>query len=262
MLVNDQLNRQVRIENLPKKVISLVPSQTELLVDLGLEDSIVGVTKFCVHPEYLRKAKTIIGGTKIVNFDKIRSLQPDLILCNKEENTKEMIDALEHIAPVHISDIYTIEDALELIEMYGSLFNVKQEAEEIIQKIKEERQLFQFQRNATESKKVAYFIWKEPWMVAADDTFINYMLTEAGFENAFSKESRYPEVSLDDERLGQVDSIFLSTEPFPFKQDHVELLKSHFPNKDIKLLNGEMFSWYGSRLALAYAYFSKMQKSR
>ena len=108
MLVSDQLHRAMYLPSIPKRIVSLVPSQTELLVDMGLEDCIVGVTKFCVHPESLRKKKTVVGGTKKVNYKEIRALQPDLIICNKEENTQEMVLQLQSIAPVWVSDIYTV----------------------------------------------------------------------------------------------------------------------------------------------------------
>ena len=129
--LKDQLNREIKLNAIPKRIVSLVPSQTELLVDLGLEDSIVGLTKFCVHPVHLRKSKTIVGGTKQVHYDKIKALQPDVILCNKEENTKEMVEALEKIAPVHVSDIFTIEDTITLMTQYGKLFSVEEKALEV-----------------------------------------------------------------------------------------------------------------------------------
>ena len=119
----DQLNRNVELEHIPKRIVSLVPSQTELLVDLGLENDLVGITKFCVHPNHLRKQKTIVGGTKQIHLDKIKALRPDIILCNKEENTKEIIRDLEDLAPIHISDVNTVEDCLELIKMYSIIFN-------------------------------------------------------------------------------------------------------------------------------------------
>ena len=121
--MKDQLNRSIIINETPKRIVSLVPSQTELLVDLGLEDAIVGITKFCVHPSHLKGEKAIVGGTKQVHFDRIKALNPDIILCNKEENTKAMIQELEKIATVHISDIYTIADSIELIMLYGALFS-------------------------------------------------------------------------------------------------------------------------------------------
>ncbi|WP_298896834.1 ABC transporter substrate-binding protein [uncultured Psychroserpens sp.] len=259
MTYKDQLNRLLDFDDTPKRIISLVPSQTELLVDLGLESLIVGITKFCVHPQNLRQKKTIVGGTKQVNLDKIKDLNPDVILCNKEENTKEMILELEHIAPVHISDIFNLEDALELINMYGDLFSTEEKAIEIIQNIKAAR--YDFSEYITdESKlKVAYFIWKSPWMVAAKNTFIDTMLKLNNFQNYFEHLERYPEVELN-EMNKNIDVIMLSSEPYPFKEDHVKQLEFEFPKAKIVLVDGEYFSWYGSRLKHAFAYFKTLHQ--
>ncbi|MTE28269.1 ABC transporter substrate-binding protein [Winogradskyella ouciana] len=254
----DQLNRKLQITETPKRIISLVPSQTELLVDLGLETSIVGVTKFCVHPKHLKKTKTVVGGTKQINIEKIKALKPDIILCNKEENTKEIIDELESTAPVHVSDIYNLEDCFELIEMYGSIFKVEAKASEIITKIKNDRKQFQEKITVKQQPKVAYFIWKNPWMVSASNTFIDYMLYEAGFKNVFENDQRYPEIELSSSKLKEADIIFLSSEPFPFKDKHILELQSRFPQQTIKIVDGEMFSWYGSRLQQAFKYFESL----
>lgn len=258
MNYQDQLNRNLQINTTPKRIISLVPSQTELLVDLGLEASIVGVTKFCVHPKPLRRSKTVIGGTKQVNVDKIKDLKSDIILCNKEENTKEMIAELETIAPVHISNIYNLKDCFELISMYGAIFQVEKKASNLISTIEAERDRFERQTEIDTKLKVAYFIWKKPWMVAAADNFINVMINEAGFINVFEDENRYPEIHLDHSKLEAADCIFLSSEPFPFKEEHVLELKLKFPEKTIRVVDGELFSWYGSRLLKSYNYFKTL----
>ena len=254
-IFKDQLNRKIQLKDTPKRIVSLVPSQTELLVDLGLSDSIVGITKFCVHPKDLKKDKTIVGGTKAIKIDKIKALNPDIILCNKEENSKDIIEALVDVAPIHISDIYNLEDALEMISDYGELFQVEEKASQMIKKIKSQRESFQDYKNSRQIKKVAYFIWKNPWMVAASNTYIDVMISEAGFDNIFKTETRYPEISLENSKLKEVDVIFLSSEPFPFKQKHIEELKLQFPQKEVIIVDGEMFSWYGSRLLKAYNYF-------
>ncbi|WP_299362674.1 ABC transporter substrate-binding protein [Winogradskyella sp.] len=261
MIFVDQLNRKLRLKKTPKRIISLVPSQTELLVDLGLEDLVVGVTKFCVHPQHLRKEKTVVGGTKQVNIQKIEALHPDIILCNKEENTKDMIGELDLIAPVHISDINNLDDCFNLIERYGELFEVSAKASEIINGILKERKLFHNKITSYEKYKVAYFIWKKPWMVAASDTFIDYMIHDAGYINVFQSEKRYPEIDLNCPELNDVDSIFLSSEPYPFKQKHVLELKAQFPKKNIEIVDGELFSWYGSRLQKSYRYFESLYMS-
>ena len=257
MIHKDQLNRPLELQETPKRIVSLVPSQTELLVDLGLESSIVGVTKFCVHPKHLKQEKVIVGGTKQVHFDNIKALQPDIILCNKEENTKEMISELETIAPVHISDIYNLNHALELIEMYGNLFSVEKNASVLIKDIKESYKDFGEFINSKKKLKAVYFIWKNPWMVTATETFIDYMLHINNFENYFANLKRYPEIELDtiDE---SVDLILLSSEPFPFKKAHVKALERKFPKSKVVLVDGAYFSWYGSRLQKAFEYFKTL----
>ena len=256
--MKDQLNRKIQINRIPRRIISLVPSQTELLVDLGLESSIVGVTKFCVHPKHLRMSKAVVGGTKQINIEKIKALQPDIILCNKEENTEEIIKSLEDIAPIHVSDIYNLEDCFELINMYAAIFDVEDNALDLISNIQIEREAFKLQYQNKDKLKVAYFIWKNPWMVAASDNFIDIMIKEAGFLNAFEHEKRYPEIDLNYKALAEADLVFLSSEPFPFKEEHVLELQSQFPEKTIKIVDGEMFSWYGSRLLESYSYFKRL----
>jgi len=262
MIFTDQLNRQINIRETPKQIISLVPSQTELLVDLGLEDSIIGITKFCIHPKELRQQKTIVGGTKNIKIDKIKALKPDIILCNKEENSKEIINSLIDIAPIHISDIYDLEDAFQLISNYGEIFQTKEKASLIVSRIKQEREQFQYNFKGKLKKKAAYFIWKNPWMVAASNTFIDFMLAEAGFENVFNTETRYPEISLSHSKLKEADVIMLSSEPFPFDDTHIKELKDLFPKKEIILVDGELFSWFGSRVEKSYIYFSNLFKSK
>ncbi len=259
--MKDQLNRTIHLDKIPKRIISLVPSQTELLVDLGLEDAIVGITKFCIHPKHLRKSKTIVGGTKTVHFDKIKALQPDIILCNKEENTLEIIDGLEYIAPVHISDIYTIEDCLELITMYGKMFSKENAAQAIIDKIQEKQSEFKMFIAGKPKRKAAYFIWKNPWMVAAKQTFIDYMLDVNGFENYYGNYKRYPEIILDKNHPETAGVVLLSSEPFPFKDEHANDLRSTFPDATIVVVDGEAFSWYGSRLIHAFDYFKKLHQN-
>ncbi len=257
----DQLNRTITFKQTPKRIVSLVPSQTELIVDLGLEDSLIGVTKFCVHPKHLRQQKTIVGGTKQVNIDKIKALKPDVILCNKEENAKAMITDLEQIAPVHLSDIYTIDDSLELINSYGKLFDKTLEAKQMVNAIQDKHHCFKTSIEGRSKLKVAYFIWKNPWMVAANHNFIHSMLQLNNFENVFQNLTRYPEIKLSELKEAQLDVILLSSEPFPFKPKDVEALALEFPNTTIKIVDGEAFSWYGSRLLKAFDYFKVLHST-
>lgn len=258
----DQLEREISITKKPAKIVSLVPSQTELLVDLGLKDAIVGITKFCVHPEDLRKEKKVVGGTKQVHYDQIQKLSPDIILCNKEENTLEMVLQLEKIAPVHVSDVKNISDSLGLIRQYGQLFDVDQKASEIQASI--EVQLRNFRRFVENQpkRKVAYLIWKKPWMAAGNDTFIDYLLSLNNFENIYRHEkARYPEIDISSIRDRHVDLILLSTEPFPFKIKHKKKLQEKLLDQKIIIVDGEYFSWYGSRLLQAFGYFKEVHLS-
>lgn len=242
------------------RIISLVPSQTELLVDLGLEKFIVGVTKFCVHPKHLKQQKQIIGGTKTCNFDKIASLNPTHILCNKEENTKEIVEKCSKIARVHTSEIISIEDSIELISIYGSFFNVNKEALQLSKKIDKKYTLFKDFINTKNTLNVAYFIWKQPWMVAASNTYINSVLKINKFNNVFSNKTRYPEIQL--EILAKeikTDLILLSSEPYPFQEKHINEIKKFAKNTKIVLVDGEMFSWHGSRLLKAFDYFINLR---
>ncbi len=245
----DHINHSILLESLPKRIISLVPSQTELLCDLGLEENLVGVTKFCIHPKHLKREKTIVGGTKSFNFDTIDKLKPDLIIANKEENYKEGVEYLQKHYPVWTSDIYTIADTLNMISKIGNMCGVEQKAtllnEQIISLVD---QLKSIQPNAY--KKATYLIWKDPIMVAGTNNFINEMLHLAGYHNVFNtiSYSRYPEVTIEQLKEESPEVILLSSEPFPFKEKHIEAFQKQLPNTQIKLVDGEIYSWYGSRL--------------
>ncbi len=258
MYYKDQLQRAIKIVKTPLRIISLVPSQTELLIDLGLKDRIVGITKFCIHPETLRKEKRVVGGTKQVKYNIIDELQPDIILCNKEENTKEIVDTLAKKYPVYVSDVATLTDALELIKNYGELFDIQQNALEIESIIRKEATAFEKYIEKRPKKRVAYFIWRAPWMVTGGDTFINHLLKLNGFENVYAHKDRYPEVTLEEIATQKLDAILLSSEPFPFEEKHVTELKKIIPSVAVLLVDGEYFSWYGSRLTKAFEYFKSL----
>lgn len=241
------------------RIISLVPSLTELLFDLSIGDKVVGITNFCIHPKNQLKGIPKIGGTKTLNIDKILNLQPDLIIANKEENSKDQIELLSKKFKVWITDIITVEDALDFILELGLKTNSILKAEEIISQIKLGLNSIP---PALTDKKVVYFIWDSPMMVAGKQTFINSMLKEINLINAYSSNSsRYPEVTADEIQLLNPEYILLSSEPFPFKEIHRELYEAKFPNSKIILVDGEMFSWYGSRMILASKYFKTLLKS-
>ncbi len=260
----DQLGTQHAFETAPQRIVSLVPSQTELLYDLGLEDRILGITKFCVHPFHFKSTKTIVGGTKQVKVDKIKSLQPDIIICNKEENTLEIVEELSKICPVWVTDIYTIEDNNKMIEDFGKLFNVRTESQKWIDKINFAKQDFLSFIKDYETQTVAYFIWGKPYMVAGDNTFINHLLKLNNLTNIYANNEkytgRYPEVVVQKMRIqGDPDLLFLSSEPFPFNDEHAFELGRHTHHAKTVFVDGEMFSWYGSRLVKAFDYFKKLR---
>jgi len=255
----DQLGTSHFFKSTPKRIVSLVPSQTELLYVLGLEDAIVGITKFCIHPNSLKKTKRIVGGTKIVDFDKVQALNPDVIIANKEENTKAIVEQLSQICPVIVTDIKSVEDNLKMIEDFGKLFDKQEKAKKWIAKISVAYLDFQFFMIDKPTKKVFYFIWARPYMVAGKDTFIDAMLTLNGFQNVCNK-SRYPEINEPEIKNSEVDLILLSSEPYPFNQSHIEQLQQFSPHTRYLLVDGEMFSWYGSRILKAFDYFKKLHE--
>ena len=256
----DQLGTSHTFETPPKRIVSLVPSQTELLFDLGLEESIVGITKFCVHPFHFKSTKKIIGGTKKVHFEKIRLLQPDIIIANKEENTIEIVEELSKICPVWVTDIITLDDNFKMIKDFGNLFNRRTEAQKWTDKINFVHQDFLNFIKDKPVQKVAYFIWANPYMVAANNTFINEMLKLNNFENIYeNREERYPEIIIQKMRIqGDPDLVLLSSEPFPFTDEHAFELGRYTHHAKTVFVDGEMFSWYGSRLVKAFDNFKKL----
>ena len=232
------------------KIVSLVPSITEALFDLGLtEHEVVGRTKFCIHPQDKVKNVAIIGGTKNINIEKIKALQPDIILANKEENIKEQVEALMDEFKVKVTNVETIEDNYYLLKNLGTLLGKEERAQLFNLKIYD----ILNQTKLDTPVKAAYLIWKNPYMTVGSDTFIHKILTEIGFENIFKDKTRYPEIT--PEHLSEADVIMLSSEPFPFKEKHIEELRIIYPDKKIMIVDGEAFSWYGTHIAKCEQYF-------
>lgn len=251
----DMMQREVMLAAPPKRIVSVVPSQTELLFDLGLEAEVVGITKFCIHPEKWFRSKERVGGTKQLNIEKIASLQPDLILANKEENEKQQMEALEKIAPVWLSDITTLPEALTMIEQVGNICDRSEKAKAISKGIQTAFESLQVSRQPL---RVAYAIWRNPWMWAAAGTFIHDLFCRAGWENVLAGQVRYPEISLEAVRHLNPELILLSSEPYPFGEKHIPEVQAACPSAKIILADGEMFSWYGSRLLQAPGYFERL----
>ena len=259
-IYTDQLKQQINLPDIPRRIVSLVPSQTELLFDLGLDSEVIGITKFCVHPDHWFHTKTRIGGTKTDNIPLIQSLQPDLIIANKEENIKEQVAALQDIAPVWVSDICNIKDALHMIEDIGTITGKSSEAELLTIGIKKQMAEVSALGRMPGNKqfKTAYLIWKDPYMAAGSETFINDILQLCGWENVLADQARYPAISIEQLRSSGTELVFLSSEPYPFRQKHINQLQQDLPGVKLVLADGEMFSWYGSRLTYATEYLKKM----
>lgn len=255
----DQTGRQISLLHKPRRIVSLVPSQTELLHYLGLEKETVGITKFCIHPELWYREKKRVGGTKTVDLERVLSLKPDLIIANKEENQKEQILELADKCPLWLSDIVTLEDAFAMIEAVGELTDKEAAAVDLVKKLRNDFSDLQVKAKSIR-KKVAYFIWQKPYMVAGSGTFINEVLKVGGFDNIFIDQERYPEVNEEILRKRAPEVIFLSSEPFPFRDKHIKKFEEICPNATVRLVDGELFSWYGSRLLHTSEYLTKLRQ--
>lgn len=252
LFFTDQTQRIIELKDFPERIISVVPSQTELLFDLNLTEEVIGITKFCIHPDEWFRTKERVGGTKSLNLQKIIELKPDLILANKEENTKEDLEALMQHCPVWISDIKNLPDALSMISCVGGMCNRLSMANEIVSEIESQIPVV-----LPELRSAVYLIWNDPMMTAGADSFISDMLPYAGFSNAVDKE-RYPVVTEQELHELKPQYILLSSEPFPFKEAHRLDYQKRFPESTVLLVDGEFFSWYGSRMKLAFPYFRQL----
>lgn len=255
----DQLGHVISVNWPPKRIVSVVPSQTELLFELGLSEQIVGLTKFCIHPIVQFAAKQKVGGTKKLKIEVIRELQPDLIIGNKEENSKADIELLRQEFPVWMSDIYHLEDAMKAITDIGDLVDRQPEAAYLNHLINagfNDLQALALSKGIDQT--VAYAIWKDPYMFAGSNTFIDDILMKIGLRNVV-RADRYPEIGVSELVTLDPQFVFLSSEPYPFKEKHIEELQQALPRAKVILVDGEMFSWYGSRLVKAVQYFFDFQ---
>lgn len=252
-LITDHIGRQVTIPVSPKRIISICPAITETLFALGLENELVGRTKYCIFPEGIVEKVPIVGGTKEVNEVKVRELQPDLILAEKEENTEAIVHALEKIAPVFVLEVQSIKEAFRFTHTLGVLTNKEYIANQLIENCRAV-----FPSPHIQSKNAAYVIWRKPYMVVGGTTYINDVLHTLGLHNPFAKEeSRYPAVTKEDLAGANLDVLLLASEPFPFKEKHIEEFQAFLPNTKIILVEGEMF-WYGARMEIAGPYLKKL----
>ena len=241
------------------RFVSLVPSLTELLFLLGLDEQVVGITRFCVHPKKKIRGITRIGGTKTIKIDKTIDLTPDLVIANKEENSKNDIELLSQKCNVWVTEIINLNDVYAVILELGLRTKTAKKAQDLIANIKLG---FYSLHNLLPELKVLYVIWNAPIMVAGHETFINSILKELHWINILPLEAiRYPVLSAEKVLELAPEYILLSSEPYPFKENHLVQYKNQFPNSNVILVDGEMFSWYGSRLLLAPSYFKTLINS-
>ncbi len=244
-IYTDQLNNKIKLSTSPKRIISIVPSQSEFLWQIGIRNQLIGITKFCIHPKEMFNKIERIGGTKKLNINKIRSLKPDLIIANKEENNQQEIELLQKEFNVWISDIYNFNDAFYMMKKLSVILNKESETQKLITTIKASLKPI---KNIFKNITVAYFIWNKPYMVAANNTYINFVLNYLGLKNTAHNLQRYPEVNEVILKKINPNICFLSSEPYPFKQKHIIELQQILPASKIIIVDGEVFSWYGTRI--------------
>ena len=225
-IYTDQLNNKIKLNTTPKRIISIVPSQSEFLWQIGIRNQLIGITKFCIHPKEMFNKIERIGGTKKLNINKIRSLKPDLIIANKEENNQQEIEFLQKEFNVWISDIYNFNDAFYMMKKLSVILNKESETQKLITTIKASLKPI---KNIFKNITVAYFIWNKPYMVAANNTYINFVLNYLGLKNTAHNLQRYPEVNEVILKKINPNICFLSSEPYPFKQKHIIELQQILP---------------------------------
>lgn len=251
----DHLQRRIHFAFPPKRIISLCPSITETLFAFGLAEEMVGRTRYCIHPADQVEGIPSVGGTKKVKEGVIKELCPDLIIAEKEENTKEIIESLSQKYPVFVADVQTYGDALQLIHDLGNLTDRELQASALVERIHEAfKTLPSFPQC-----RVAYLIWKNPYMVAGYHTYIHSLLEKCGFLNVFKDyPGRYPTITEEDIEKESPDFIFLSSEPFPFTDIHKREFEKRFPKSKTLLVDGEIFSWHGVRMTKVPSYIQQL----
>ena len=264
----------------PFRVVSLVPSWTETLFDLGLaEAEIVGRTEYCIRPRSKVARIENLGGPRDPDVERILELDPDLVVADREENRREDVEEIERHwgrPRVFVTGPRTIGQALQDIELFGLLFRTRGRARQLIEAVRSWMAQLVRQDRGT----VVYLVWEDPWMAASGETYIGDVLRTLGYRNLFEGSAvpdsneggttSYPVVTVEDLVRFKPEAVFLSTEPFPFRKSHTHRLRSQFRRMDpeyggkvdVRIVNGEYFSWYGSRMIPAFRYFVKHQGQR
>ncbi|HJV83935.1 MAG TPA: helical backbone metal receptor [Noviherbaspirillum sp.] len=241
------------------RIVSLVPSITELLCELGLTPWLVGRTGFCVHPAEIVRDIPKVGGTKDVNIDKIRRLAPTHLIVNIDENEKACVDALAEFIPhVIVTHPLAPRDNLTLFRLLGGIFRAGQAAEKLCVAFEQEYAALQAMPKGL-PQVMLYCIWKDPWMTISRDTYIANMMAEIGWQCwcVPGAASRYPAFTWSDDLVGAIAGVLLSSEPYRFTPEHADALEKQI-GKPVSLLDGEMMSWYGSRAIAGLRYLRQL----
>lgn len=250
--VVDDRGVRVALATPPRRIVSLVPSTTETLHDLGVGERVVGRTRFCVHPREALARLAVVGGTKDPDPLRIRALAPDLIVANCEENRREDLDALAQVAPVYAAFPRTVDDALRDLLRLGALVDADEAARAWHARTEAALQALAAAAARTGRRRVAYLIWRDPWMAAGRDTYVHDLLAAVGFDNALAGlDGRYPTVEAGALASADPDLVLLSSEPFPFRARHADELAAAtgLPRDRFRRVDGETFTWHGTRLA-------------
>ncbi len=244
------------------RIVSLVPSLTELLCDLGLADKLVGRSGFCIHPRDIVKAIPKMGGTKDADIEKIRAAAPTHLVVNVDENRREQVDALARFVPhVVVTHPNTPEDNLELFRLFGGIFRREAQADALAADFRAAREELRRAAERLPRERVLYLIWKDPWMTVSRETYISAMLAAAGWDTLPGQsEARYPEIDAVSQGLTLIDRVLLSTEPYRFTERHLAEAAARF-GAPARLIDGEMVSWYGSRAAAGLRYLAGLRQT-
>ncbi|MET0855393.1 MAG: helical backbone metal receptor [Telluria sp.] len=240
------------------RIVSLVPSITELLCDLGLAAQVVGRTGFCIHPADTVKQIAKVGGTKDVNIDKIRRLAPTHLVVNIDENEKPTVEALTEFVP-HIIVTHPLapRDNLDLARLLGGVFGAAAAADAWCTQFEAEYAALQATPKGA-AQTMLYCIWQDPWMAVSQDTYIARMMAEIGWSvPQLDDASRYPRFEWSDQLVARIDGVLLSTEPYRFTEVHADALERQI-GKPVHLVDGEMMSWYGSRSLAGLRYLRQI----
>jgi ABC-type Fe3+-hydroxamate transport system substrate-binding protein len=243
------------------RIVSLVPSLTELLFDLGLGDQVVGRTAFCVHPQGRVRAARSVGGTKTVNVRKLRELEPTHVLVNIDETPRSLAEELAAAGyTIVVTHPVEVRDNLALYMLLGGMFGKQNEAEELCRRFEAAYDAARRSAERLLERRVLYLIWKDPWMTVARDTYVSRMLASVGLRTLpATSDRRYPTIELTDDLLRAVELVLFPTEPFPFKERHLaEFRAGHPPHANkATTIDAQMVSWYGSRTIRGLAYLAE-----